>query len=221
MESAISSEAAAGEILQGRQVYLLATICLMLGLGIGYAMRGIEQPAPHELSAAAPSASRHAPTLDDMRRMADRQAAPLLAKLKSSPNDSSLLVQIAGIYHGSHQFKEAASYYDRAVQADQKNVALRTKLASSLYRSGDIDGAIAQLNEGLRYEPNDANSLFNLGMIRLQGKGDGKAALTAWRLLLKSNPQLSPDRRAEVQKLIADVLTSLAAQRAVQGAAGK
>lgn len=221
MENAPNSESAAAEVLQPRHVYLMAVVCLVLGLGIGYAMRGIEKPAARPLPAAAPSASRHAPTLDDMKRMADQQAAPLLAKLKNAPNDSSLLVQVAAIYHGSHQFKEAASYYDRAVQSDPKSVALRTKLASSLYRSGDIDGAITQLNSGLRYEPNDANSLFDLGMIRLQGKGDGKGALAAWRQLLKSNPQLSADRRTEVQKLMADVMTSLSAQQAAKGSIGK
>ena len=221
METATSTERAASEILPSRQVYVLATICLVAGLAIGYAMRGIEKATPHAVAATAPAVVKHPPTLDDMKRMADQQAAPLLAKLKSSPNDSSLLMQVAGIYHGSHQFKEAAGYYQRAVQADPKNVALRTKLASSLYRSGDIDGAIEELNDGLRYEPNDANSLFNLGMIRLQGKGDGKGALVAWRRLLKSNPQLNAERRAEVQKLMADVMTNLAGQQTAKGASGK
>ena len=161
------------------------------------------------------------PTLDDMRKRADGHAAPLLAKLKSSPNDPALLSQVAAIYHGTHQFKEAASYYGKAVQADPKNVVLRTSLASSLYRSGDVDGAIAQLNEGLRYDPKDANSLFNLGMIRLQGKGDGKGALAAWQQLLKSNRQLSADRKAAVQKLMADVMTTLGNQKATTGGTGK
>jgi cytochrome c-type biogenesis protein CcmH/NrfG len=44
-------------------------------------------------------------------------------------------------------------------------------------------------------------------MIKWQGKQDGKGALVAWRELLKSNPQLSADRKAAVQKLIADVQT--------------
>jgi len=150
--------------------------------------------------------------------MADKQAAPLLGKLKSDPNDSAVLMQIGAIYHATHQFKEAAAYYDRAVQVDPRNVALRTKLASSLYRNGDVDEAIAQLNHGLSYDPKDANSLFDLGMIRLQGKGDGKGALAAWQKLLKSNPQLSADRKAMVQKLMADVLTSLGNQHEIQGA---
>ncbi len=74
-----------------------------------------------------------------------------------------------------------------------------------MYYGGDVDGAISQLQQALHYDPKDANSLFNLGMIKLQGKKDSKGALAAWQLLLKSNPQLSADRKARVQKLIADV----------------
>jgi cytochrome c-type biogenesis protein CcmH/NrfG len=163
----------------------------------------------------------HMPSLEAMKRMADQQAAPMLEKLKSDPNNSTTLVQIGAIYHTSHQFKQAAVYYDRAVQVDPKNVANRTKLASSLYRGGDVDGAISQLNLALTYDPKDANCLFDLGMIKLQGKQDGKGALAAWQKLLKSNPQLSPDRKAIVQKLMAQVLTTLGDQHRIQGGRGK
>jgi cytochrome c-type biogenesis protein CcmH/NrfG len=140
-----------------------------------------------------------------MKQMADSKAAPLLAKLKNDPNNTALLDQVGAVYHATRQFQQAAVYYNRAVQADPKNVPLRTKLAISLYRNGDVDGAIAQLNHALTLDPKDANSLFDLGMIRLQGKQDPKGALAAWQLLLKSNPQMSADRRATVQKLIAGV----------------
>jgi len=202
----------------------------------GGAMSGGQMPRPEEIKqtagkqpqdaaiAAAPSAPRdamsggHMPSLDEMKQMADKQAAPLLEKLKSDPNNSAVLVQLGAIYHTTHQFKEAAAYYDKAVQVDPKNVANRTKLATSLYRSGDVDGAIAELNRALSYDPNDANSLFNLGMIRLQGKQDGKGALAAWQQLLKSNPQLSADRKAAVEKLMANVLTTLGDQHGIEGA---
>ncbi|MGA8730238.1 MAG: tetratricopeptide repeat protein [Terracidiphilus sp.] len=150
--------------------------------------------------------------------MADTQAAPLLEKLKSDPHNSALLSQVGAIYHTTHQFEQAAGYYGKAVQADPKNVVLRTKLASSLYRSGDPDGAIKQLNQALRYNPKDANALFDLGMIKLHGKQDGKGALAAWQQLLKSNPDLSADRKATVQQLMAAVLTMLSDQNGIQGA---
>ena len=157
------------------------------------------------------------PSLADMKHMADSKAAPLLEKLKNDPNNTGLLDQVGTIYHSTHQFKEAAAYYDKAVQVDPKNVGLRTKLAISLYRSGDVDGAIAQLNRSLSYDPKDANSLFDLGMIKLQAKQDRKGALAAWQQLLKSNPQLSAERRTSVQRMIADVKAA-GDQHAIEGA---
>lgn len=163
-------------------------------------------------SAPASPHAGHMPTLQEMKEMADKQAAPLKEKLKSDPNNSAELMQVAAIYHTTHQFKEAADYYGKAAQVDPRNVALRTKLATSLYRSGDVDGALAQLNRALSYDPKDANALFDLGMVRLQGKQDGPGAVAAWQRLLKTNPQMSSERRAQVQKLMADVLTTLGDQ---------
>ena len=190
-------------------------ICLVVGLAIGYLFRGSQSPAPPaQPSASAPANAQpsapagamggHMPSLEQMKQMADKKAAPLLEKLKSDPKNSDLLSQVGNIYKSTHQFKEALGYYNKAVEVDPKNVAIRTELASCLYYNGDVDGAISQLQQALRYDPKDANSLFNLGMIKWQGKQDSKGAVAAWQQLLKSNPQLSAERKATVQKLMAD-----------------
>ncbi len=166
--------------------------------------------SPH---AGAMSGAGRMPSLEEMKQMAEKQAAPLQEKLKSDPNNTAALMQLGAVYYTTHQFKEASIYYGRAVEADPGNVAFRTKLATGLYQSGDVDGAIAQLNKALSYDPKDANALFNLGLIRLEGKQDGKGAVAAWQKLLKDNPQLSADRKAQVQKLMADVMTTLAQNR--------
>jgi cytochrome c-type biogenesis protein CcmH/NrfG len=152
-----------------------------------------------------PAMNGRRPSLEELKAMADKQASPLVAKLDKDPKNADLLVQVGGIYHSAHQFKEAAAYYDRAVAAKPSDVAIRQKLAASLYRMGAVDNAIDQLNQALTYDPKDANSLFNLGLIQWQGKQDGKSALATWQKLLKSNPQLSPDRKAAVEKMIAAV----------------
>jgi cytochrome c-type biogenesis protein CcmH/NrfG len=195
-----------------KQVYGMAALCLLVGLAVGYLFRGSQSLAPpvQQASAARPNAAPagmggHMPSLMDMKAMADKQAAPLLEKLKSDPNDKGLLMQVGQIYKSTHQFKEAAGYYGKATQVDPKNVPLRTELASCLYYDGDVDGAISQLQQSLQYDPKDANSLFNLGVIKWQGKQDAKGALGAWHELLKSNPQLSSDRKAAVQNMIAEV----------------
>ena len=61
---------------------------------------------------------------------------------------------------------------------------------------------MGQLQQSLKYEPRDANSLFNLGMIRWKGKNDPTGAIAAWQELLKTNPKL--DRRPVVEQMIAE-----------------
>jgi len=192
------------------QAYAMATVCLVIGLALGYLFRGsASQPVPTvragmSAGAGAPANTQpQMPSLDDMKRMADKQAEPLLAKLKTDPNNSDLLNQIGALYKASHQFKEATEYFQKAVDANPKNTAARTDLASCLFYQGNADGAIQQLQKALSYDPKDANSLFNLGAIRLQAKKDPTGAVSAWKQLLKLNPKLAEDKKAAVEKLIA------------------
>ncbi len=211
-----TTQPSAGSVWRAKQVYAMAVICLVVGLAIGYLFRGSQSPA----APAAPAANSQAnaqpsappggmagqmPTLEQMKQMAEKKAAPLLEKLKGDPNNSDLLIQVGNIYISTHQFKEAAGYFDRVLQVDPKNVAVRTQMASCMYYNGDVDGAISQLQRSLRDDPKDANSLFDLGMIKWQAKHDSKGAVATWQQLLKSNPQLSADRKASLQKLMAQV----------------
>ncbi len=196
---------------QSKQVYTMAAVCLVVGLAIGYLFRGSASPATavsdaRQSTGPAGGMAGHPgggmPTLEQMKRMAQKKAEPLLEKLKSDPNNSALLIQVGAIYKATHQFKEAGEYFDKALKIDPKNVAVRSEYASCLYYDGDVDQAIDQLNQALRYNPKDANSLFNIGIMKWQGKQDAAGALTAWQELLKSNPQLSASRKANVQELI-------------------
>ncbi len=204
----IASDAAAN--WPAPQVYVLAVASLLVGLAFGYFLLG--KDATPSVSRTQASVSMGNPSavpiahpkmsLEQMKQMADVQASSLLEKSKSDPKNAGLLMQIAGIYQASHQFKEAATYFEKALKIDPKNVPARTQMASCLYYSGDVDGALSQLNQSLQYNPNDANSLFNLGMIKYQGKKDPKGAIAAWQQLLKTNPNL--DRKPIVEQMISD-----------------
>jgi cytochrome c-type biogenesis protein CcmH/NrfG len=210
MPNEIVEQATGGSNWQAKQVYAMAVISLVVGLAIGYLFRGSQSQAPAQPAAnAQPTAPAGGmggkmPSLEEMKQMAEKKPEPLLEKLKSDPNNKDLLVQVGNIYEATHRFKDAATFYGRALQVDPKNIVLRTQMASCLYYDGDVDGAITQLQQSLQDSPKDANSLFNLGMIKWRGKKDSKGAVAAWQQLLKLNPQLSPDRKAQVQKLMAD-----------------
>ncbi len=146
------------------------------------------------------------PTLADMKRMADKQAEPLLTKLKDYPKDTDLLMQLGTIYSATHQFPEAVGYYQRALQIDPQSVNARTRMANCLYYEGKIDEAIAELNQSLKYNPKHAGTLFNLGMIKWRGKGDGAGAAEAWQRLLDLYQTMPSDlpNRDTVTKLVAE-----------------
>jgi cytochrome c-type biogenesis protein CcmH/NrfG len=196
---------------QASQVYALAAVCLVVGVLVGYLFRGSEsslassKPAATANGPAAGNPGRQMPSLEQMKHMADEQAKPLLVQLQSDSNNAALLEKIATIYQSTHQFKEGIGYYERSLNIAPNNTAVRNELASCLYYTGDADGAINQLEQVLKTDPKNTDSLFNLGVIKWQAKNDPSGALAAWQQLLKSNPKLAHDKRAQVESLIAEV----------------
>ena len=194
-----------------KQVYLLSALFLVLGLAIGYFFLGarlVNTPATAIQPPKAPAVhgnpvSPHPrPTMEQMQQMAAVQTSALIERLTTDPKNTTLLMQVASIYKSGHQFKDAAEYYDKVLKIEPKNVAARTEMASCLYYNGDVDGALTQLHQSLKYKPTDPNSLFNLGLITWKGKNDPAAAIANWEQLLKTNPNL--DRKPIVEQMIAD-----------------
>jgi cytochrome c-type biogenesis protein CcmH/NrfG len=203
--------------LRTSRVYQLCAAALAVGLALGYFVVGARKaPVPLRASASASKpgmlpGGHPVPTMEQMKAMADVKAAPLLEQQKSEPKNAKLLLQVAALYNSTHQFKDAADYYNKALQVDPKNVTTRTDLASSLYYQGDVDGAVSELQKALKYSPNDVNALFNLGMIKFKGKDDAAGAIAAWQQLLKTHPDL--DRKATVEQMIEEANQEIAAKK--------
>src|SRR5208283_4086226 len=126
MDNEAKQPSASGTNWTPTQTYSMAAVCLVIGVLVGYLVRGSAHPAtqatPTEIQQAAsapppgmPQATsapppgmgqQKVPTLDDMKRMTDKQVEPLLAKLKTDPKNVKLLNQIALTYKAGHQFKE-------------------------------------------------------------------------------------------------------------------
>lgn len=146
------------------------------------------------------------PTMEDMKHMADKKAEPLLAQLKSKPNDAKLLNQVGIVYRSAHQFSEAATYFQKSLAVDPKNADVRTDMAACMFYSGDVDGAIGELQQALKYDPKHPGALMNLGIIEWQAKKNVPDAVASWEKLLKLNPNFP--QKEKVEHLIAEVKSS-------------
>lgn len=196
---------------KAQHAYVMALACLLIGVALGYLLRGSESPAStagmtpvtqqQQAMAAQPDGGQM-PSLERMKKMADTAAAPLLDKLKQNPNDFETLNELGKLYRGTHQFKEAVSYYERALTVDPKNAAVRTDLASCLYYEGNVDGALAQLDRALESDPQFFGALLNSGIIKMRAKNDTNGAIASWQKILKSNAD--PKQKEAAKRLIAN-----------------
>jgi cytochrome c-type biogenesis protein CcmH/NrfG len=188
------------------QVYTLAVVCLLAGIAVGWLFRASQSPAsaaPVEAAtAAAPSGmgdgSTTQPSANQMKKMAETQAAPLLEKLTSDPTNADLLASLGNIYYDTQQFPTAIGYYQQVLKAQPSNAAVRTDMATAYWYQGDADNAIAEFNKALSYEPNKANALFNLGVVEWQGKMDVPKAVATWEKLLATNPTYEGKDKVEM-----------------------
>jgi len=192
------------------QAYALAAVCLVVGIAGGWFVRGSQAPGTAGVvqSAAAatapqPNSAGAQPSPEEMRRMADKQAEPPLAKLQTDPKNAELLANVGNIYYDTQQFPVAIDYYEKSLKLKPNDASVRTDMATAYWYVGNADTATAEFNKALADEPNKANALFNLGVVQWQGKLDVEAALATWQESLQTNPNY--EKKDKLLELMAEV----------------
>ncbi len=195
------------------QVYIMAVLCLVLGIAVGYLLRGSGLMSSPEAPAAVPSAAPAGagqvqtpgmggmPTGQQSADLVDKAAAPMLATLKTNPKDTATLTKLGNLYFDAQLYPQAIGYYERVLQITPANVDVRTDMGTAYYYSGNPDRALAEFQKALTYRPNYAQTLFNMGIVKLNGKHDAPGAIAAWEKLLATNPAY-PDKQ-KINDLIA------------------
>jgi tetratricopeptide (TPR) repeat protein len=187
-----------------REAYLLAAVCLLMGIVVGYVFRGSSPAAPNVAAAAStaagapPAAGNQAPSHSP--EAVKLMAEPLLAALKVDPRNFKTLVDLGNLYYDNHVYNDAIGYYTRALEVKPEDYNVRTDLGTSHWYSGQPQKAIVEYERALKYKPDFGATLMNLGVVRMEGLKDARGAIAAWEQLLKANPDY-PDK-ARVLEMI-------------------
>ena len=200
-----TNAASAGGAWTGRQAYLLAAFCLLLGVALGYLFRGSASPAAAQAAASTTtqqgSAFQKQQPDPNAQAALTQAAAPLLEAVNKDPNDFDSLVKLGDLFYDGKQFPSAIQYYERALVIHPENPDVRTDMGTAYWYTGDAEIALASMETSLKYRPGHPQTLFNLGWVRWQGKQDPKGAIEAWQQLLKANPDYP--QRQQVEQYIA------------------
>jgi len=183
------------------QVYTAIVVVLIVGALGGYLLHSSGTPAESSTTASGPAATLPPSAITgSAQSLLDAETKPLIARLDSNPKDVPALIELGNFYFDASHWSEAITYYTRALNETPKNPDVRTDMGISYYYSGDPDRALKEFDLALKNDPQHVQTLFNVGVVKMNGKNDPKGAIEAWESLLKIDPAYK--NRGEVETLL-------------------
>jgi tetratricopeptide (TPR) repeat protein len=178
-------------------VYAMAAGVVGLLAGYIMAVQGGRGPAATSLPTAAAAVAT--PVVDESELRAYRD---ILAR---DPKNLTAAVKAGNLLYDAQRYAEATGFYQQAFALNPRDINVSTDLGTALWYAGRPDEALAQYEKSLAIEATHAQTLFNVGVVRADGKHDYAGAIAAWDSLLKSNPTY-PDV-AKVRSMMAEART--------------
>ena len=172
----------------------------LLGVLAGYIIAvegGRAAPGVVVTASTTPPAATNVPVLDESELRAYRD---ILAR---DPTNVQAAVKAGNLLYDAQRYTEAIALYQQAFALDPTDINVSTDLGTALWYAGRADEALAQYEQSLAVNKTHAQTLFNVGIVRAEGKHDYAGAVAAWETLLKTNPAY-PDV-VKVRSLMADV----------------
>jgi tetratricopeptide (TPR) repeat protein len=172
---------------------------ILFGIIVGYVIGSGQFNGASAVVTAAPAATA-APQSTTVVTDADLQ--PYRDMLARDPKNAGAATALGNKLYDAGRYSDAVPYYQQVLANDPRNVNVSTDLGTALFYAGRPDEALTQLQKSLGVDPNHAQTLFNIGIVKRDGKNDRKGAVEAWERLLASNPGYP--EAARVRALIDD-----------------
>ena len=174
-------------------VYAIATL-IVGGLG-GYIL-SVQTIQPPAQAAAQTSGPASATIVNEAELGTYRN---ILAR---DPKNLDAAVKAGNLLYDARRYVEAIAFYQQAFAVNSSDINVSTDLGTALWYAGRADEALVQYQKSLAINPKHGQTLFNIGIVRADGRRDYSGAVTAWEMLLTTNPQYPDIPR--VRTLIAD-----------------
>lgn len=176
---------------------LYGVAVMIVGGLAGYVISTQNGGARNVAGAAVPSPAAPAASVADESEL--RAYRDILAR---DPRNAAAAVKAGNMLYDAQRYVEAIAFYQQAYALNDRDINVSTDLATALWYAGRADEALSQYEKSLALDGHHAQTLFNLGIVRADGKHDYAAAIAAWETLLRTNPEYPAVGR--VRELIAD-----------------
>jgi len=109
--------------------------------------------------------------------------------LSGDPKNLQAAVNAGNLLYDAQRYVEAIPYYQQAVALNSSDINVSTDLGTALWYSGRADEALAQYAHSLSIDADHPQTLFNVGVVKADGKRDFAGAIAAWEQLLATHPE--------------------------------
>jgi tetratricopeptide (TPR) repeat protein len=168
--------------MNARFDWLSAVAGALFGVMAGYVI-GTGRPGGAMASAAPAPATATA-----AQAATDAQIFALHDLVGREPGNVKAQIDLGNVLYDAGRYQEAIGHYQKALALNPKDASVSTDLGTALWYTGRPDEALAQFQKSLAIEPNHPQTLYNIGIVRLEGKQDRAGAIEAWERLLAANP---------------------------------
>ena len=156
---------------------------VLFGVIVGY-MLGVSRTGAGSLPVTASTSTAPQPTAV----VTEQELQGWRNILSTDPKNVRANAELGNRLYDAGRYAEAVPYYQQAFTLDPRNVNVSTDLATALFYAGRADEALAQLDRSLAIDPKHGQTLFNVGIVKRDGKNDPKWAIAAWERLLDVAP---------------------------------
>ena len=189
-----------------RYAWIPWTIAIGLTAGLGGYVIAIEsgrsrQPVVYTTPASAP-AGPIAGTASTVESNVERQVDAYRDVLARDPRNVQAAVNAGNLLYDAQRYADAIPFYQQAFALNATDINVSTDLGTALWYAGRPDESLAQYQKSLAINATHAQTLFNVGIVKADGKKDYAGAIAAWQELLRSNPTY-PDVM-KVRSLLSD-----------------
>ena len=158
-------------------------------------------PAPTQTAADGAAATDGAQVLP----VDEARVAELTSGAAADAEHLESRVALASLYFDAHSFDLAIPWYEEVLALTPDAVESSTNLGISYYYVGLPERSVEQLERSLEIEPDHAQTLVSIGIVKAFGLQDLAGATAAWERVLEVAPDGAEARAAR------DALTRLTA----------
>ncbi len=182
-------------------LYLVASVCLIIGFLGGIVFSVFKSPTAMTRSASAPQEGEQV-------RLTPEQTTAMLnleREVAANPNNGEAWTQLGHLYFDSDQPQKAINAYTHSLAINPNNADVLTDLGVMYRNNDEPQKAIASFDKAIALNPKHEAARFNKGVVLLYDLKDKAGAIKSWEELVAINPQAAGPNGQSVKEILAEV----------------